>query len=734
MAFGRFTGIALLLAGTIFAQQPSDNDRLIAIGKLWATVKYFHPKLANASLDWDKALVEALPKIRDAKTSPEYAKSVQTMLDRSLHDEATYVISQPVSSIPASLKIDKAPNGTLVISQTAGQPASDAAQQLAKLIHDSSRIVFDLRAASASPDYLSHLLEDELVAKELTPTGIEAPAQRRWIHEGFAPESAHGYSAYHSGSYVVPGPHVAYVAPPVPEHKLLFILDESSHLPGVGCAVLAAGIANVWAELPQGGEAARYQSDCSATVDVEIGDGVHVVVRLSQPVFSRAVTLVPAQDIVKQAIATSAQRTDPPLANPHELANAGSSKPDLDYPETAYPSTEYRILAAYKIWAVFHYFFAYRDLMDEDWDEVFATFLPRFIAAKDAREYNLTIAEMIAHVADSHASVQSKELTEYFGAAPVGLRLRLIEKKPVITEILDNEATKAGIRVGDIVSKVDGESIVDRFNRESPYVASSTPQWHGYRLMQRILNGPEGSMAALVIGGQDGRTREISLKRSSTYAASLRNQRTGEVIKLLLPGNIGYADLDRLTPDQVDGMFDQFRDTKGIIFDMRGYPHGTAWSIAPRLTEEKDVGAAIFTGPLTLDPDLPRGEMLTSSASYFFVQKLPATDKWKYKGRTVMLVDERTISQAEHTGLFLEAANKTEFIGTPSAGANGDVTNFVVPGGITIYFSGHDVRHANGGKLQRLGLQPSVTIAPTINGIRRGQDEVLEKAVEYLSK
>ena len=38
-----------------------------------------------------------------------------------------------------------------------------------------------------------------------------------------------------------------------------------------------------------------------------------------------------------------------------------------------------------------------------------------------------------------------------------------------------------------------------------------------------------------------------------------------------------------------------------------------------------------------------------------------------------MLIDERTIGQAEHAGLFLEAANKTAFIGSPSAGADGEV-------------------------------------------------------------
>jgi len=32
----------------------------------------------------------------------------------------------------------------------------------------------------------------------------------------------------------------------------------------------------------------------------------------------------------------------------------------------------------------------------------------------------------------------------------------------------------------------------------------------------------------------------------------------------------------------VDKMFDDFKDTKAIIFDMRGYPNGMAWTIAPQ--------------------------------------------------------------------------------------------------------------------------------------------------------
>jgi len=687
----RFAAFIVLAGQLLFARQPpNETDRLIAIGRLWVTVNYFHPYLAYRDIDWDQALVDSLPKMRGAGGSAEYAASIESMLD-ALHDPSTYAVVEGPQHEGGSLKIDKRPDGALIVSQSpASAQDADMADELIQAIRSSRNIVFDLRGG----ELLSILLDRPDIQATLTSVPFDTPGQRTWIHNGLASDFASRF--YYSGFEAKPGIHITPDSQAA-AHELVFILGENSHLPAIACALRAAGKATVR-------ESLHYQVNGVETVAIPMGEGVAAVVRLSEPLPNNGSGL-------------------PPYPSP---------QPDRAYAASRYPSPEYRILAAYKVWAVFRYFFAYRDLMDEDWDDVFARFLPKFVDAKDAREYNLTVSEMVAQVADSHASVQSEELAEYFGKAPVGLRLRLIEKKPVITEILDDDAKKAGVQVGDIVSKVDGESIVDRFNRESPYVSSSTPQWHGYRIVERILNGPEGSMAALSVGGQDGRLREVSLKRSSSYAAALRNQRTGEVIKFL-PGNIGYADLDRLNPDEVDSMFEKFRNAKAIVFDMRGYPHGTAWSIAPRLTDRKDVAAAIFTGPLSLTPDLPNGEALTSSASYFFVQRLPATDKWKYNGKTVMLIDERTIGQAEHMGLFFAAANKTEFIGTPSAGADGDVTNFVVPGGITIYFSGRDVRYANGGKLQQLGLQPAVSVAPTIKGIRGGRDEVLERALEYVT-
>jgi len=342
---------------------------------------------------------------------------------------------------------------------------------------------------------------------------------------------------------------------------------------------------------------------------------------------------------------------------------------------------------------------------------------------------------MVTHIHDGHGFIRSKVLRAYRGVAAPPYYVRYVEDQPVITGFLDDSAARAsGARIGDVILAIDGQSAEVRFDLLARTIAASTPQ--GLRMFESwyLLAGPDSSMAEVTVRGADGRSRRLLARRTIANLQNTVNDRPGDILRLL-PENIGYVDLERLSLDMVDSMFTMFRETAAIIFDMRGYPQGTAWRIAPRLTEHNDVEAARFSRPIA---DFPHGssntEMGIQSTTFEFTQRLPATDGWRYHGRTVMLIDGRTMSQAEHTGLFFEAANGTVFIGSPTVGANGDVTNFSLPGGIYVSLSGHEVRHADGRQLQRLGLQPDVPVEPTIAGIQAGKDEVLERAIEYLSR
>jgi hypothetical protein len=172
-----------------------------------------------------------------------------------------------------------------------------------------------------------------------------------------------------------------------------------------------------------------------------------------------------------------------------------------------------------------------------------------------------------------------------------------------------------------------------------------------------------------------------------------------------------------------------------VIFDMRGYPKGTLWAIAPRLVKTppvRPIVGAQFRPPLrdarTLraDPKAPFIGELT------FEQMVGETEKPRYQGKVVVLIDASAVSQAEHTCLLFAAATDVTFIGAPTNGANGDVTDLVLPGSLVVNFTGQEARFADGRQLQRVGVQPHIIFRPTIAGIRAGRDEVLGAAIAHL--
>jgi hypothetical protein len=100
------------------------------------------------------------------------------------------------------------------------------------------------------------------------------------------------------------------------------------------------------------------------------------------------------------------------------------------------------------------------------------------------------------------------------------------------------------------VTGVDGETTAARLARLSPYFVASIPQAMRARLAEFFLAGPDSAPVPLTVQRVFGSARTILIPRSSRYPPpSYEISRDGPVFRLL-PGNIGYVDLDRLTvPD-----------------------------------------------------------------------------------------------------------------------------------------------------------------------------------------
>ena len=109
----------------------------------------------------------------------------------------------------------------------------------------------------------------------------------------------------------------------------------------------------------------------------------------------------------------------------------------------------------------------------------------------------------------------------------------------------------------------------------------------------------------------------------------------------------------------------------------------------------------------------------------------PATPR--LQGRVAFLTDSRAISYSETLLAMVADHDLAEIVGSATAGTNGNINPFTLPGGYRITWTGMLVLNSDMSALAGHGVQPTVRATRTIAGIRAGHDEVLDRAVERVS-
>ncbi|UOQ78930.1 S41 family peptidase [Hymenobacter sp. 5516J-16] len=191
----------------------------------------------------------------------------------------------------------------------------------------------------------------------------------------------------------------------------------------------------------------------------------------------------------------------------------------------------------------------------------------------------------------------------------------------------------------------------------------------------------------------------------------------------VLPGNIGYLSLGTIKNQDLPAIMQEAQGTKGLIIDIRNYPSDFVVFTLTSYLLSKPADFVRFSAPMTTYPGL----FLRSSP----LQIAPGK-KSAYSGKVVILVNELSQSNSEYTAMALRAVPGATVLGSTTAGADGNVSAITLPGNINTYISGIGVYYPNGRETQRVGIVPDIEVKPTIQGIREGRDQVLERAVTLL--
>jgi C-terminal processing protease CtpA/Prc len=736
--------LLLAFCQTLQAQTAEDARiaRLAGLARVWGTVKYFHPFLGYRDIDWDKALVEAIPKVNAAKSPQDYQAALNQMLavlnDKSTHADFDTPTTPSGPSATTANPI-RSENGVLIIeaAQIAKALANDYSvfskftTTIDQALPKASSVIFDARAATQASEIEAYHFDNFMrqTLAGMLDGSIVLGTKRYRMHNGYATQNGLGSNSY-SSSLVTAAPQTISGRSNTKTPPIVIIINQNSpSFADILSGMQAAGRALVIQE----GEQPSVE-----TLTIDLPETVKVRMRtfeLVNPDGSiefRADVTADKDTPLKEAIRTAHEKRVAPKQNPVTSAKtAPTTQKDQPYTEMVFPSTEYRLLALFRYWNVVNYFFPYKHLIGDSWKTVLPRYIPKFEANKDAVDYQLTVRELVTEMRDSHGGVRNANAAnEKLGLYGPAVLMTYIENKSVVKKVLDD---KLPIKVGDVVLSVDGEPVEKKREFLARYTSGSTPQWLMRGVTARLLLGPKDTVVKLKVLGIGGETHEVELPRSESLMGPKWAQvleRSTPVIQVL-PSGYSYVDLDRLQVGEIDQAFATIKQTPAVIFDMRGYPNGTGWDVAKRLNDKGNVAGALFSRPILEAINLTDSD-LGDATSFSFSQKLLDGEGDVYKGKVVVLINEDAISQAEHTCLMLEAATDVTFIGTPTAGANGDITYMVLPGNLQISFSGHDVRHADGRQLQRVGIQPTIKVAPTIRGLADGRDEIVDAAISYL--
>jgi C-terminal processing protease CtpA/Prc len=344
---------------------------------------------------------------------------------------------------------------------------------------------------------------------------------------------------------------------------------------------------------------------------------------------------------------------------------------------------------------------------------------------RDTDSMRLTTALKKVSVAleDGHAQVLYRPLSDA-GIVPAPVRLRVLDGQLTIVQRYGIPPLEAGIEVGDVVETINGIPWPKVAKPLASELSFSTPWAHTLYVCNRILAGPSGGLIRLGIN-RAGKRVMIELPRVMTVAADGRvHERLGLPARMLA-GNVGYLDLDNLTPGGVEKALAVVGRAGKWVIDARGQGNQVAWELVPQLATKRTVAGVCVTRIDIADVGaLPetqerRRELVIEPA------------KGARRRKVVVLVDERTQSQSEISALFCKAIGAV-IVGSRTAGTVGDVTDIEAHPDVRISFSGQDVLTPQGVSLHGRGLAIDVQVRETPAAVRSGRDLPLEAALRLL--
>ncbi|HEV7609080.1 MAG TPA: S41 family peptidase [Steroidobacteraceae bacterium] len=395
-----------------------------------------------------------------------------------------------------------------------------------------------------------------------------------------------------------------------------------------------------------------------------------------------------------------------------------------DYAQVKFPDTGFQVLAIYRLWNVVEYWFPYRALIDEDWDDVLRDSLRNAAASMESAAFQREMLALVARVDDGHANLWSSgELREPVGKCVLPVHLRYLQGKFVVKALATDDENARRFKAADVLLSLDGTPVDDIARNARRLYGASNENARMTQIARGLTRGACGNARVEVM--RDG-VQAIEAQRVPfvpQFTAGWRNDRPGDTFQMLSP-EVAYLKLSSIRSAEVAGYIEKARAARALIVDIRNYPSEyVVYSLGTLLVDSKTPFVA-FTMP-----DLSNPGAFHWAASPSLEPQEP-----HFGGRVAILVDETSMSQAEYTAMALRASPRAIIVGTQTAGADGNIVPIRLPGNLGAAMSGLGVFYPDRRPTQQVGVALDIECPNTIAGLREGRDETLDCALRELAK
>jgi C-terminal processing protease CtpA/Prc len=404
------------------------------------------------------------------------------------------------------------------------------------------------------------------------------------------------------------------------------------------------------------------------------------------------------------------------------------------YPESQYPSTGLRIVALYRFWNIIEYWYPYKYNLPVSWNRVLQDQVPYFLNASGPEDYAHAIRRLVAMIQDGHGYFLSYTSYRMDGNFYMPVRFKYIEQQIIVSSIShDSMAAAAGLAVGDIVESIDGVKAADIIRQKMPLTAGSNEPYRLYSICQNLNKTTQSTTTLEINDGVHLRkltvANKFSMQPLNQFVSSFTYQRDSTLS--LLKNNIAYLNMGKLLMENDSAnLVKMVGESSGLIIDARQNAiedpnHPNVLGLLEELICNGEQ-PYVFS---TCQPDYAGVFKLAVDTAPPF-KPHPV----RYNKPVVILINEEAMSIGEFMSMIFSKAPQAVLMGGPTAGADGPASNVFLPGNSYVMFTGTGIYWKDGGETQRVGIKPAITITPTIEGYRKNRDELLDKAIDYLSK